>query len=106
MVVQIILCDQGGVVNLEEPAFIFFRDGGLVGNNFGWCWITPHDAGQGLVANRLSSPRVTFEVHMVLEELVPGTDFCGSFLRARSYWSQMREIMPRLFSFNVLILRY
>ena len=30
----------------------------------------------------------------------------GSFLRARTYWSQMREIMLRLFSFNVLILRY
>ena len=30
----------------------------------------------------------------------------GSFLRARSYRSQMREIMLRLFSFNVLILRY
>ncbi len=30
----------------------------------------------------------------------------GSFLRARSYWSQMREIMLRLFTFNVLILRY
>lgn len=30
----------------------------------------------------------------------------GSFLRARSYWSQMREIMLRLFSFNVLLLRY
>lgn len=29
----------------------------------------------------------------------------GSFLRARSYHSQMREIMLRLFSFNVLILR-
>jgi len=29
----------------------------------------------------------------------------GSFLRARTYWSQMREIMLRLFSFNVLILR-
>ena len=29
----------------------------------------------------------------------------GSFLRARSYWSQMREIMLRLFAFNVLILR-
>ena len=28
----------------------------------------------------------------------------GSFLRARSYQSQMREIMLRLFSFNVLIL--
>ena len=28
----------------------------------------------------------------------------GSFLRARTYWSQMREIMLRLFSFNVLIL--
>jgi Transposase domain (DUF772) len=30
----------------------------------------------------------------------------GSFLRARTYWSQMREIMLRLFTFNVLILRY
>lgn len=30
----------------------------------------------------------------------------GSFLRARSYWSQMREIMLRLLTFNVLILRY
>ena len=30
----------------------------------------------------------------------------GSFLRARTYWSQMREIMLRLFSFNVLILRF
>ncbi|HEY4527015.1 MAG TPA: IS5 family transposase [Candidatus Paceibacterota bacterium] len=30
----------------------------------------------------------------------------GSFLRARSYWSQMREIMLRLFTFNVLLLRY
>lgn len=30
----------------------------------------------------------------------------GSFLRARSYWSQMREIMLRLFSFNILVLRY
>ena len=29
----------------------------------------------------------------------------GSFLRAHTYWSQMREIMLRLFSFNVLILR-
>jgi hypothetical protein len=29
----------------------------------------------------------------------------GSFLRARSYWSQMREIMLRLFTFNVLLLR-
>lgn len=29
----------------------------------------------------------------------------GSFLRARSYRSQMREIMLRLFTFNVLILR-
>lgn len=29
----------------------------------------------------------------------------GSFLRARSYWSQMREIMFRLFTFNVLVLR-
>lgn len=29
----------------------------------------------------------------------------GSFLRARTYWSQMREIMLRLFSFNVLVLR-
>lgn len=30
----------------------------------------------------------------------------GSFLRARTYHSQMREIMLRLFAFNVLILRY
>ena len=30
----------------------------------------------------------------------------GSFLRARTYWSQMREIMLRLFTFNVLLLRY
>jgi hypothetical protein len=30
----------------------------------------------------------------------------GSFLRARTYWSQMREIMLRLFVFNVLLLRY
>lgn len=30
----------------------------------------------------------------------------GSFLRARSYRSQMREIMLRLFTFNVLLLRY
>ena len=30
----------------------------------------------------------------------------GSFLRARTYHSQMREIMLRLFTFNVLILRY
>ena len=30
----------------------------------------------------------------------------GPFLRARTYWSQMREMMLRLFSFNVLILRY
>jgi hypothetical protein len=29
----------------------------------------------------------------------------GSFLRARSYWSQMREMMLRLLTFNVLILR-
>lgn len=29
----------------------------------------------------------------------------GSYLRARTYWSQMREIMLRLFTFNVLILR-
>jgi len=29
----------------------------------------------------------------------------GSFLRARTYWSQMREIMLRLFTFNVLLLR-
>lgn len=28
----------------------------------------------------------------------------GSFLRARTYWSQMREIMLRLFTFNVLLL--
>lgn len=27
----------------------------------------------------------------------------GSFLRARSYWSQMREIMLRLFTFNVMV---
>lgn len=27
----------------------------------------------------------------------------GSFLRARSYWSQMREIMLRLFTFNAMI---
>jgi hypothetical protein len=30
----------------------------------------------------------------------------GSFLRARTYWSQMREIMLRLFTFNVLVLGY
>ncbi|HEY4527139.1 MAG TPA: transposase [Candidatus Paceibacterota bacterium] len=30
----------------------------------------------------------------------------GSFLRARTYRSQMREIMLRLFTFNVLLLRY
>lgn len=30
----------------------------------------------------------------------------GSFLRARTYHSQMREIMLRLFTFNILILRY
>lgn len=30
----------------------------------------------------------------------------SSFLRARTYWSQMREIMLRLFTFNVLLLRY
>jgi len=30
----------------------------------------------------------------------------GSFLRARTYHSQMREIMLRLFTFNVLLLRY
>jgi len=30
----------------------------------------------------------------------------GSFLRARTYWSQTREMMIRLFAFNVLVLRY
>jgi hypothetical protein len=28
-----------------------------------------------------------------------------SFLRARSYWSQMRELMMRLITFNILVLR-
>lgn len=27
----------------------------------------------------------------------------GSFLRARSYWSQMREMMLRLFAYNVMV---
>jgi hypothetical protein len=27
----------------------------------------------------------------------------GSFLRARSYWAQMREIMLRLFTYNVMV---
>jgi hypothetical protein len=30
----------------------------------------------------------------------------GSFLRARTYWSQMREMMLRLFTYNVMVLRY
>ncbi len=29
----------------------------------------------------------------------------GSFLRARTHWSQMREIMLRLFTYNVLVVR-
>lgn len=29
----------------------------------------------------------------------------GSFLRARTYWSQMREMMLRLFAYNVLVVR-
>ena len=29
----------------------------------------------------------------------------GSFLRARTYWSQMREMMLRLFTYNVLVVR-
>lgn len=27
----------------------------------------------------------------------------GSFLRARSYWAQMREMMLRLFTYNVMV---
>ena len=27
----------------------------------------------------------------------------GSFLRARTYWSQLREMMLRLFTYNVLV---
>ena len=27
----------------------------------------------------------------------------GSFLRARTYWSQLREMMLRLFAYNVLV---
>jgi len=30
----------------------------------------------------------------------------GSFLRARTYWSQMREMMIRIFTYNVMIFRY
>lgn len=29
----------------------------------------------------------------------------GSFLRARSYWSQMREMMLRVFTYNVMVVR-